>query len=163
MIETRKADGKTRPMTDDLKTPIRRLEGITYWVIEEPDAIYDYINNEIRKEWEMDAISEHRNPEDDSWLQNLSKRYWNLKIVEMSRIKLDPDIMSYVDVDRGYAFRESLAKRSRELRETLELGGLILPPLIVKKENMSLVDGYCRYTTLRAMNIKRLYAYIGGF
>lgn len=146
-----------------MNTPIRRLEGITYWVIQEPDAIYDFINNEIRREWEMDTISEHRDPKDDSWLQNLSKRRWSLETVEMARIKLDPAIMNYVDVERGYIFTESLAKRSRELRENLELGGLILSPLIVKKENMLLVDGYCRYTTLKAMNIKRSYAYVGGF
>jgi hypothetical protein len=150
-------------VTDDLNTPIRRLEGITYWVIQEPDAIYDFINNEIRREWEMDILSEHRNPEDDSWLQSLSKRCWRLEIVEMARIKLDPATMNYVDAERRYVFSESLARRSRELRETLELGGLILSPLIVKKENMLLVDGYCRYTTLKAMNIKRSYAYVGCF
>jgi hypothetical protein len=46
-------------------TPIRRLEGISYWVIDDPDAIYDFINFEIRKEWESDARSEHRDPKDD--------------------------------------------------------------------------------------------------
>ena len=48
-----------------MNTPIRRLEGISYWVIDDPDAIYDFINTEIRKEWEADARSEHRDPKDD--------------------------------------------------------------------------------------------------
>ncbi|MCJ7455748.1 hypothetical protein MUP07_03265 [Candidatus Bathyarchaeota archaeon] len=41
-------------------TPIRRLEGVTYWVIEDPEGIHDYINTEIRKEWEEDVRREHR-------------------------------------------------------------------------------------------------------
>jgi hypothetical protein len=44
---------------------IRRLEGITYWVIDDPKAIFDFINTEVRKEWEADARSEHRDPKDD--------------------------------------------------------------------------------------------------
>lgn len=43
-----------------LLTPIRRLEGVTYWVIEDPEGIHDYINTEIRKEWEEDVRREHR-------------------------------------------------------------------------------------------------------
>jgi hypothetical protein len=43
-----------------VNTPIRRLEGITYWVVEDPDAIYDLINSEVRKEWEEDARSDSR-------------------------------------------------------------------------------------------------------
>jgi hypothetical protein len=57
-----------------LKTPIRRLEGITYWVIEDPDAIHDFMNNELQKEWEEDARTEHRDPTKDTWLKTLSKR-----------------------------------------------------------------------------------------
>ena len=34
-------------------TPIRRLEGITYGVIDEPEGIRDFINTEVRKEWEQ--------------------------------------------------------------------------------------------------------------
>lgn len=149
-------------MINTMNTPIRRLEGITYWVIEDPEAIYDFINHEIRREWETDALSERRNPKDDSWLQNLSKRRWSLEIVKISRIKLDPAVMNYVDVERGYVFTESLAKRSSELRETLELGGLILLPLIVKNEGMLLVDGYCRYTTLKSGGVERSYAYVSS-
>jgi len=26
---------------------------------------------------------------------------------------------------------------------------------------MQLVDGYCRFTTLKAMNVPRIYAYVG--
>ena len=46
-------------------TPVRRLEGITYWVIEDPEGIYDFINKEVRKEWEEDAESEGREPQED--------------------------------------------------------------------------------------------------
>ena len=71
-----------------LMTPIRRLDGITYWVIQNPDGIYDFVNREIRKEWEADARFEGRNPNQDLWLRTLSKRKWSLEIIEISQIKL---------------------------------------------------------------------------
>jgi hypothetical protein len=80
-----------------LNTPLRRLDGMTYWVIEDPDAIRDYINKEIRKEWETDARNEHLEPKNDPWLKTLSNRKWSLQIIAMKRIKLNPKIMNYVD------------------------------------------------------------------
>ena len=144
-----------------LSAPVRRLEKITYWVIEDPELIYDFINTEIRKEWETDAKSEHRDSEADPWLRALSKRKWNLEIIDIARIKLNPDIMNYADPERGCVFSESLAERSQELQESIKMGGVVISPLIVRGENAQLVDGYCRYATLKAMNVSRVYAYIG--
>jgi hypothetical protein len=134
---------------------------MTYWVIEDADGIYDYVNTEVRKEWEGDARFERRDPKDDSWLQNLSRRKWSLEIVEIARIKLNPEIMNYVDPERGHVFTRSLEKRSKELQESIKMGGLVIWPLIARKEDMQLADGYCRYTTLRAMNVSKTYAYVG--
>lgn len=145
-----------------LNTPIRRLEGIAYWVIEDPEGMHDFISSDIRKEWEADAISEGRNPKNDLWLKTLSKRRWSLEIVEARQVKLDPRIMNLVDAKSGYVFRNSLAKRSQELREAIERFASVIWPIIVKKEDFALVDGYCRYATLKAMNVSRVYAYIGA-
>ena len=142
-----------------MSTPIRRLEGISYWVIDDPDAIYDFINFEVRKEWEADAKSERRDPKSDPWLTTLTRRKWHLEIMEIARVKLDPDIMNYVDRERGYVFSESLKKRSAELRHNIEAGAVVLSPLIVRNEDFQLVDGYCRYTTLKAMNVPKTYTY----
>jgi hypothetical protein len=144
-----------------MSTPIRRLEGITYWVIDDPDAIYDLVNSEIRKEWETDARSEHRNPKDDPWLKTLSRRKWHLEITSIAKIKLNPEIMNFVDPERGYVFSKSLEKRSLELRKSIELGGVVLSPLIVRNEDFQLVDGYCRCATLKAMNVSKIYTYLG--
>jgi len=141
--------------------PVRRLEGITYWVIEDPEGIYDFINREIRKEWEADARSERREPQEDPWLKTLSKRKWSLEITEIGRVKLNPKIMNYGDSKRGYSFSESLSKRSDELKESIKRYALVIWPVIVRNEDFMLVDGYCRYTALRMMNIKRIYAYVG--
>jgi len=103
-----------------ISTPIRRLEGISYWVIDDPDAIYDFVNTEIRKEWEEDARSEQRDPEDDQWLKSLSKRKWSLRIAQIEQLKLNPEIMNYVDRERDYNFVESLAKRRQELQEVIQ-------------------------------------------
>ena len=144
-----------------MNTPLRRLDGITYWVIEDPDGIHDYINTEIRKEWETDARFEHREPKDDPWLKTLSKRKWSLEIMGIDRIELNTEIMNYVDPERGYVFSERLAHRSRELQEYMKTGGSIIWPLIVRKEDTQLVDGYCRYSTLKALHVPRTYAYVG--
>jgi len=78
------------------------------------------------------------------------------------RIKLDPDIMNYVDHEKGYVFLKSLAERSRELQESIEMGGLAIWPSVVRKEDMQLVDGYCRYAALKKMKVSRIYTYIGA-
>jgi len=143
-------------------TPIHRLEGITYWVIEDPDGIYDFINTEIRKEWEVDAEFERRDPRRDQWLNTLSNRRWTLEILKTSRIQLNPAIMKYSDMKRNYVFSKELAKRTAELRQGIETYAMVIWPLIVRMEDRVLVDGYCRYTTLKAMNIKRTYAYVGS-
>lgn len=97
----------------------------------------------------------------DAWLKTLSKRKWSLQIIDMKRIKLNPDIMNYVDPQRGYVFSKRLAERSRELKESIRVGSSVIWPLIVRKKDMQLVDGCSRYSMLKAMGISRTYAYIG--
>ena len=147
---------------DTRSTPIRRLEGLTYWVIESPEAIHDFIDVEVRKEWEADAKSEYRDPKDDPWLRTLTRREWRLEIMDMTRIKLDTDIMNFTDPERGYVFLKSLEKRSSELRQSIEFGGVVLSPLIIRNEGTQLVDGYCRYVTFKAMSVSRIYTYVGS-
>lgn len=142
-------------------TPVRRLEGITYWVIEDSEAIHDFVNREIRTEWEADARFEGRDPREDPWLMTLSKRRWHLEIAETDQIRLNPRIMNYVDDVRSYNFSEALAKRSDELRKSIQEYAQVIWPVIVRGEDFMLVDGYCRHTALKRMNIKRIYAYIG--
>jgi hypothetical protein len=50
----------------------------------------------------------------------LTRRKWHLEIMDMTRIKLDPDIMNYVNHERGYVFLKSLEKRSADLRHNME-------------------------------------------
>ncbi len=148
-------------MRRSLITPIRRLEGITYWVIEDSEGIHDFINNEIRKEWETDAMFENRKPSEDLWLQTLSKRKWNLEIIDINQIELNPRILNFVDGERGYNFKEELTKRSDELQTSIREYCTVIWPLIVRKEDFQLMDGYCRYNALKMMNVKRVYAYVG--
>jgi hypothetical protein len=142
-------------------TPLRRLEGISYWVIEDPDAIYGFINTNIRKEWEADVRSVGENPLNDPWLRTLSERKWRLDIIDVNRIELSTNLMSYVNVERGYVFAEPLRRRRDELRKSIETYDAVIWPIIVREEDLGLVDGYCRYTTLREMSVSRIYAYLG--
>jgi hypothetical protein len=145
-----------------MRTPLRRLEGITYWVIEDPNGIYDFVTTEIRKEWEADATSEGRDPKNDPWLTTLLKRKWSLEIIEISRIRLNPDLMTYVNNRSDYNFAKHLAKRSDELQREIKEYSMVIWPIIIRKEDSMLIDGYCRYATLKAMNVSRTYAYVGA-
>jgi hypothetical protein len=142
-------------------TPIRRLEGITYWVIEDAAGIHDFINTEIRHEWATDARFEQRRPSDDAWLQSLSFRTWQLQIIALDRIALNPCIMQFVDPDRGYRFTDELVERSAELHTAIRDYGTVIWPVIVRADDFQLMDGYCRHSALQQMNIRRVYAYIG--
>lgn len=151
----------TLEMTHPFVTPVRRLEGVAYWVIEDAEAIHDFINTEIREEWQADTRFEGREPREDLWLKTLSKRRWRLEIVEIRQIALNPRTMGFVDEGRGYDFAKELAKRSAELQTAIREFSTVVWPVIVREEDFQLVDGYCRYDALRGMNIKRIYAYIG--
>jgi hypothetical protein len=144
-----------------MNTPLRRLEGISYWVIENPDAIRDFINTEVRKEWELDVRSLPGDPAGGDWLPNLPKRKWVLDEVQTGKIGLNDRIMHFVDAKTGYNFAEHLAKRRQQMRHAVENYGTVIWPIIVRKEDMQLLDGYCRFTMLKEMNVPRIYAYVG--
>lgn len=119
-----------------MNTPIRRQEEVSYWVIEDPDAIYDFINNEVRKEWIEDAKNEHRDAKNDPWLKTLSKRWWVLELIEIERLRLDPEIMGYVDKSRDYVFKERLEQRRRELEKAIRNFGVVIWPSVVRAEDL---------------------------
>ena len=144
-----------------MNTPLRRLEGISYWVIEDPDGIHDFINTEIRKEWELDVRSLPGDPAGGDWLPNLPKREWCLEVMQIDRIRLNDRIMNFVDSKTGYSFPEHLVKRREQLRHAIENYGIVIWPVIIRKEDMQILDGYCRYTTLKEMKVPRTYAYMG--
>ena len=142
-------------------TPLRRLEGVSYWVIEDSDEIYNFVNTNIRKEWEADVRSVGEDPLNDPWLRTLSGRKWRLDITDVNRVKLSAKVMSHVDVERGYVFAESLRRRREELRKSIEMYDVVIWPIILREEDFGLVDGYCRCTVLREMDVSRIYAYLG--
>jgi hypothetical protein len=133
-------------------TPIRRLEGITYWVIDDPADIGDFVGSVLRKEWEADLRSEGKDPANDEWLKSLLGRRWELRVLDTSKVETDSE----------YAFSERLRQRSAELRRSIEVYGAVIWPIVVREEGHLVADGYCRYTTLREMRVPRLYAYVGS-
>jgi hypothetical protein len=152
-------DLTNRKLGKPLNTPLRTLEGITYWVIEDAEPIRDFILTNVRREWEEDVKHMADDPAHGPWLSRLDEREWKLEIVRTDQLKLDERAMRYVDRQSGYNFAESLANRRRRLRTSIEKYGGVIWPIIVRKEDMQILDGYCRYTTLKEMGIQRLYAY----
>jgi hypothetical protein len=140
---------------------LRRLGGISYWVLEDPLEIAELVNTNVRREWESD-IAEQKDHEEGEWLGSLQKRSWSLEVVELSRIKLSKRIMSYSNQKTGYSFRERLNERMRVLNRDIESLGAIIRPLIIRAEDNQLMDGYCRYHVLSDRSIPRAYAYVGS-
>lgn len=137
---------------------MRNLQGVSYWIIEDPQSISDYINTNVRKEWELDVKEEGRNVDSDPWLKELSGRMWILKAARLNEIRLNPLVVNYRNSDKGYDFQAELSKRRALLRRSLEFGSVIWP--IIVDEKMTLRDGYCRYTTLAEIGIPETYCFM---
>lgn len=133
-------------------SPIRRLEGITYWVIDDRADIEEFVRTVLRKEWEGDLRSEGKNPTADPWLADLMRRHWRLEVLDADDVTPGSD---YIESER-------LKQRRAELRRNIETYGSVISPIVVRAEGNSLADGYCRYTTLKEIGISRLYAYVGS-
>ncbi len=135
--------------------PLKRIEGITYWVIDDSSQIRRFLNTNIRHEWEKDAETDGIDPSLDPWLRDLPKLKWSLKTIAMASLRLDPFLIGRRD------FVERLEERSKQLRRGIELYDQVIWPVIIRGEDSMLKDGYCRSTTLKAMGVKRTLAYVG--
>ena len=134
---------------------LRRVEGVTYWVIDDSKEIRRLINTNIRHEWEKDAETEGIDPSLDPWLRGLSKMKWSLKRFATSNVRLDSSMMRRRD------FVARLQERSKQLRREIELYDRVIWPVIIRGEDSMLRDGYCRYTTLKTMAVEKILAYVG--
>lgn len=130
--------------------------------MEDPNEIRDFINTNLRQEWEADLKDQGRSLGSDQWLQTLPKRRWRLEVVETDEIILDPNIMNSSDPRRGYSFQDSLSKRRKELQTVIETFGVVIWPVVVRHEDMTLVDGYCRLTAVREIGVSQVYVYLGS-
>jgi hypothetical protein len=141
---------------------IRRLQGITYWVVDDPKEIRKLVNSNIRKEWESDILDQGEDLEHGTWMSSLSRRKWRLRVVAMKDIKLSDEIMGYRNEKTGYDFGEHLKERRKNLEYEIDRFGAVLWPLVLRGEDHQLMDGYCRYQVFKDRRIMRVYAYIGS-
>jgi len=135
---------------------IRRLEGITYWVVSDGEEIRRFINTNIRREWEEDNKSDGVDSRKDDWLLGLSRREWRLRTIRTDAVRLNPEMMA------RSSFTTELNLRSKEIRRSLTSYGIVIWPLVIGGEDRELKDGYCRFTTLRSMGISKVFAYVGS-
>lgn len=134
---------------------LRRIEGITYWVIDDPKQIRKFLNTNIRHEWEKDAETDGVDPLRDPWLRGLSKMKWSLQTIAMAAVALEPSMIRRRD------FVRRLEERSKQLHRGIEFYDQVIWPVIIRAGDSMLKDGYCRYTTLKTMGVKRTLAYVG--
>jgi hypothetical protein len=130
-------------------TPLRWLEGVAYWVIEDPVEIAEFVGTILRKVWEAD-IEDDGVPDQD-WLTDLLGRSWSLQKIDVDGVHGS----DYLDSPR-------LGQRRADLRNGIERFGHVIWPIVVREEGHYLADGYCRYTTLREMGLKQVFAYVGS-
>ena len=135
---------------------VRRLEGITYWVISDRDEIRRFINTNIRQEWEEDNRNDGIDSRKDDWLLSLSRREWRLRTLLTDSVRLNPEMMA------KSSFTAELTRRSKEMRRSLTNYGIVIWPIVIRGEDHELKDGYCRFTTLRSMGISKVFAYVGS-
>ena len=134
------------------------MQGITYWVLNDPKEIRHFINSNIGQEWERDNIDDGVDSKTDEWLLSLPRRVWRLRMLSVAKITLDPLMMARED------FVKRLDERSNEMRRSVsEYHRFVIWPLVLRGEDYRLKDGYCRFTTLKKMGIRRVLAYIGDF
>ncbi len=138
---------------------LRRLQTVPYWVIDDPSSIYEFINTNVRLEWENDVRDAGGIIENDRWLQALSRRRWTLEVLRLGEVRLNPVVMNYKNEAKGYDFQVSLAKRRSILEKELKSGAVIWP--LIVDETLTLRDGYCRYSTLASLGVLEAYCYVG--
>ena len=80
---------------------LRRLQGVLYWVMEDPSLIYEFINTHVRLEWESDVRDAGGIIGEDQWLQALSRRRWTLEVLGLGEIRLNPVVMNYKNEARA--------------------------------------------------------------
>jgi hypothetical protein len=80
---------------------LRRIEGITYWVIDDSSQIRRFINTNIRDKWEKDAETDGIDPSLDPWLRDLPKLKWSLQTIAMASVRLDPSLITRNDFVEG--------------------------------------------------------------
>jgi hypothetical protein len=147
----------------DNRTTVRRLHSIEYRMLEDSDDIHDFVNTEVRKELEEDFESMGEDPRNDALFDTLAKRRWRVEVVRVGDVRLNSLIIGSSDVKTGRRFTERLSERQLELRKALETSGAVIWPIVLLREDQLLVDGYCRHSTLREMNIPEMYGYVGTF
>src|SRR6266852_4036435 len=94
---------------------LRRLHGISNWVLDNPEDIHEFVNTNLKKEWENDAKSEGQDPKSDPWLHSPPQTRWHVAVVNVKTIKQNPSIVNFVNPDSGYDFSKSLVKRVENL------------------------------------------------
>jgi hypothetical protein len=145
-----------------LNTITIRLDGIEYSAVNNSDDIRDFLLTRLRKEWEAYG-TQHMSSSSEvtEWMMNLKRRRWSLEAVLLQKLSLDPVVLDFINPSTGYVFKQHLHNRVANLRTALTAHHTSIWPITVQRENWLVLDGYCRYTTLKEMGVPRVYAYVG--
>ncbi|MHA2288865.1 MAG: hypothetical protein ACXABG_08760 [Promethearchaeota archaeon] len=135
----------------------KKLGKFTYHVITDRSKIKPFLLKWIGGEWEIDRKEFPDQPWTIEWLNLLPRYNFKLKKAELETIQPRQDLMNYKT--DSYSFIEELNERADEMEESI-LQGSSIGPLLVKKKEMELMDGYTRYSILKKYQQKKTYVYL---
>lgn len=87
---------------------------------------------------------------------SLPKRKWHTSILDISEVRLDPEMMA------KESFTTELEERSKEMGRSISEYQVAIWPLVIGGEDYMLRDGYCRFMTLKGLGVSKVMAYAGA-
>ncbi len=142
-------------MGNNIQYDYKRLDGYVYHIAAEPT---EYLKKWLEIEWTKDVVEYPNQPWTSEWLDSLKKLEFKLEIIEIDKVRPRAELMVYKT--DGYSFQKELSERVIERLEAIRMGTSIMP-VVVRGTDMELMDGYTRYTTLKQLGAKQVYAYVG--
>lgn len=134
---------------------LKRVQGVTYLVINDPMEIRHFVNSNVKAEWECDNRNDGVDSRTDDWLVSLPGRRWCLRTVKTEIVKPDPSMMA------KEPFMKRLEARSDELVRSISEYHSVIWPVVLRQEDYRLKDGYCRYMALRKLRVTKIMSYVG--
>ena len=125
---------------------IMKVQGVRYRVVNKP-AIKEHLFRALREEWEEDEFNEE-------WYPQMSNWEWTVQTLKISDVKLWEPLM------KDPVFIRDLKRRTQEQIDMI-LRNEAIEPVVVRRKDMVIYDGYARLHALKKLGKDETLAYIG--
>lgn len=122
----------------------KSLRGIRYKILES-SKIFDYVISVADKEWECLDFVKYGN--------DLKNSGWVLRKIKISAVKTNKKLL------KSAKYQKDLGKRIKKIKLMVS-EKKPMPPLILRRKDFLIFDGYARYHVLKELGIKECFAYV---